>query len=225
MKNKLFALLLLFSVTCFAQENNNDSIAKKPIKFRTYAGFAGNMNDNLNLNTNLKNSNLVQLGDAIPEFNFGLNYYWKQYSGDVEFGFLYATPDNKNNTAMKYRGFNTRVRLHYNLIDREKIAFTTGLSVSYLGSEYDIFSTNNTIDLNDLNPDNNSGHVSFTNEMLYIGPSASLYLFKKSNLQVRLNVGYELALTRGRYKSEFGSILNNINEAGNNRLLFGITIL
>lgn len=224
MKNKLFALLLLFSVSCFAQDKPVDTLVKKPIKFRTYFGFTGNVNDNLNLNTKLKNSNLVQLGDAIPEFNFGLNYYWKQYSGDMEFGFLYANPD-KNNTEMKYRGFNSRIRLHYNLIDREKIAFTTGFSVSYLGSEYDIFSRNNTIDLNDLNPDNNSGHVSFTNEMLYFGPSASLYLFKKSHFQVRLNVGYELAITRGRYKSEFGSILNNINEAGNNRLLFGITIL
>jgi hypothetical protein len=52
-----------------------------------------------------------------------------------------------------------------------------------------------------------------------------VYLFKKSSLQMRVNLGYEFALTRGRYRSEFGSILNNVNESGNNRFVFGITLL
>jgi hypothetical protein len=52
-----------------------------------------------------------------------------------------------------------------------------------------------------------------------------MYLFKKSSFQVKVNAGYELALTRGRYDSEFGSILNNVGESGNNRFVFGITLL
>jgi hypothetical protein len=111
------------------------------------------------------------------------------------------------------------------VVNKENFALTTGLSLAYLGSQYDIYSKNNTIDLNDLEPNNNSGHVNFTNQMLYFGPSVSMYLFKKSSFQVKLNAGYELGLTRGRYQSEFGSILNNVNESGNNRFVFGITLL
>jgi hypothetical protein len=94
-----------------------------------------------------------------------------------------------------------------------------------MGSQYDIYSKNNTIDLNDLDPNSNSGHVSFNNQMLYFGPSVSMYLFKKSDFEVKVNAGYEFALTRGRYDSEFGSVLNNIGESGNNRFVFGITLL
>jgi len=126
---------------------------------------------------------------------------------------------------MKYQGFSGKIRTHYNLVNKEKIAFTSGLSLAYQVNEYDIYSKDNSIDLNNLEPNNNSGHVNINNSMLYFGPSASLYLFKNSNWKVKLDLGYEFALTRGRYDSEFGSVLNNIGESGNNRFVFGITFM
>jgi hypothetical protein len=223
---KVFLLLIVLTTTVlFAQEKASDSTkTPKNYKFKTYVGFNGTINDDLNLNKKLKNSNLPEMNSFVPEFSFGLNYFGKNYSGDFEFGFMFSKPEEGNN-EMKYRGFNSRLRVHYNLIDKEKFAFTSGLSLAFVGNEYDIYSKDNTIDLNNLQPNNNAGHVNFTNQMFYIGPSASVYLFKKTSMQLRINVGYELAITRGRYRSEYGSILNNINESGNNRFIFGISLL
>ncbi len=227
MKKVLLSVLMLSSVIALAQEETKvvDSVkTSKSYKLETYIGFTGNVNDGMNLNKKLKNANLPELNSFVPEVHFGLNLFMEKYSGDIEFGFLFAKP-NEGNNEMKYRGFNTRLRVHYNVVNQEKFAFTTGLGLAFLGNQYDIYSKDNTIDLNDLEPNNNSGHVSFTNQMLYFGPSASVYLFKKSSMQIRVNVGYEFALTRGRYRSEFGSILNNVGESGNNRFVFGITLL
>lgn len=224
MKKVLFTLVLLSSYVGFSQVQSSDSTKTKKVKVDGYIGFNGNINDNMNLNKKLSNADLPELDSFVPELTFGLNVFGKEYSGDIEFGFLFAKPE-KDNNEMKYRGFNTRMRVHYNLVNKEKFAFTTGLSLAYMGSQYDIYSKNNTIDLNDLDPNSNSGHVSFNNQMLYFGPSVSMYLFKKSSFEVKVNAGYEFALTRGRYDSEFGSILNNIGESGNNRFVFGITLL
>ena len=224
MKKVLLSLVLLSSFVGFSQEQSSDSTKTKKVKVDGYFGFNGNINDNLNLNKKLRNANLPELDSFVPELTFGLNVFDQKYSGDIEFGILFAKPEEGNN-EMKYQGFNTRMRVHYNVVNQENFAFTTGLSLAYMGSQYDIYSKNNTIDLNDLEPNNNSGHVSFTNQMLYLGPSVSMYLFKKSSFQVKVNAGYEFAITRGRYDSEFGSVLNNIGESGNNRFVFGITLL
>ena len=224
MKKVIFSLCLLCTLFGFCQEKKTDSVKTKKLKVDAYIGVNANINDNLYLNKKLSNANLPELDSFVPELTFGLNLFAQQYSGDMEFGFMFAKPE-QNNNEMKYRGFNTRVRVHYNVVNQEKFAFTTGLSIAYISSQYDIYSKNNTIDLNDLEPNNNSGHVNFTNQMLYFGPSISMYLFKKAMFPVKVNAGYEFALTRGRYDSEFGSILNNVGESGNNRFVFGITFL
>jgi hypothetical protein len=221
MKNVYLFVIMMLTVVSYSQEKVIDSINKKEKKFSIYYGGNVSFNDDFNLNKKLRNSNLPELKTSIPEFVFGLNYFWKKYSGDAEFGFLYSKSE-KGANEIKQMGFNSRIRVHYNLINHEKFAFTTGLSMAYVGTEYDIFNKNNTIDLNDLEPNDNSGHVNFTNGMLYFGPSASFYFFRKSDWNFRLNLGYEFALTRGRYDSEFGSILNNVGESGNNRFVVGI---
>jgi hypothetical protein len=224
MKKVCLFVVMMLTVVTYSQEKVIDTIKKKEKKISIYYGGSVSFNDDFNLNKKLRNSNLPELKTSIPDFVFGLNYFWKKYSGDAEFGFLYSKSD-KGVNEIKQMGFNSRIRVHYNLVDREKFAFTTGLSVAYTGNEYDIFSKNNTIDLNNLEPNNNSGHVNFTNAMLYFGPSTSFYFFRKSDWNVRLNIGYEFALTRGRYDSEFGSVINNIGESGNNRFVFGFTFM
>jgi hypothetical protein len=221
MKNSYLFVIMLLTMVGYSQEKVIDTIKKKENKAATYCGLNVSFNDDFNLNNKLRNSNLPELKTSIPEFVFGINFFGKKYSGDLEFAFSYDKSDKGANET-RQMGFNTRVRVHYNLINREKFAFTTGLSMAYVGTEYDIFNKNNTIDLNNLEPNNSSGHINFTNGMLYFGPSTSFYLFRKSNWSVRLNVGYEFALTRGRYQSEFGSILNNVGESGKNRFVFGI---
>lgn len=224
MKKAFLLVTVLLTIVAYSQEKVTDSIKKKEHKFSSYFGVNVSINDDTNLNKKLSNSNLPEMNTTIPEFVFGFNYFGKKYSTDVEFGFLYSKSDRGVNKT-KQMGFNTRIRVHYNLINKEKFAFTSGLSAAYVGTEYDVYNRNNTIDLNDLEPNNNNGHVNFANNMLYVGPSASLYFFRKSHWKMKLNLGYEFALTRGRYNSEFGSILNNIGEAGNNRFVVGLVFM
>jgi hypothetical protein len=215
---------MLASFVGFSQTTSSDSTKTKKVRTDGYFGFNANINDNMNLNKKLSNANLPELNSFIPEITFGLNIFAERYSGDVEFGFLFSKPEEGNN-EMKYRGFNTRIRAHYNVVNQEKFAFTTGISLAYLGSQYDIYAKNNSIDLNDLAPNNNNGHVNITNQMFYAGPSIALHLFRKSGFEVKVNAGYEFAITRGRYRSEFGSVLNNIGESGNNRFVLGISLM
>ena len=221
MKNVYLFVIMMLSLVTYSQEKVIDSIKKKEKKISIYYGGNISFNDNLNLNKKLRNKNLPEFNTTIPDFLFGLNYFGKDYSGDLEFGFMYSKSD-KGNYESKLSGYNWRLRVHYNLVNREKFAITSGLSLAYVGTEYDIFTKNNTIDLDNLEPNNNSGHVNFTNGMLYFGPSTSFYFLRTSDWNVRLNLGYEFALTRGRYNSEFGAILNNIEESGNNRFVIGI---
>jgi len=51
------------------------------------------------------------------------------------------------------------------------------------------------------------------------------YFFKNKSTPIRLNVGYEFAFSKGNWKSDYGSVLNSVNEKGNNRLVFGLTIM
>ncbi len=222
---KKFTLLLVFAIPalCGAQDVGNDS---KKFKVETdfYVGLSINVNQSLNLNQKLRNGNLPEMRNAVPELSIGLNFLGEKYSGDLEFGTSFLENEKGNNT-LKYLGLNGRGRFHYNLIHKPKVTFAGGLSIAYQTNRYDLFSNNNSTDLNVLNPELNSGHVNIENRMFFVGPSTSLFLLKKSSFKLRLNAGYEFALTRGKYRSEFGSITNNIRENGNNRFVFGIAFL
>lgn len=225
MKNTFIALFLLSLGTLLAQEESKpkDSTHTNKFEVNMTVGLNVLVNDSFNLNKKLSSQNITQLNETIPSLVLGLDIFGDKFSGDIEFGFLFSNP-KKNNIEILHRGFDIRTKVHYNLINKEKIAFTSGLSFAFTTNEIDIFSKSNTIDLNDLNPNNNSGHISLNNQMFYAGPSVSLYFFRKS-FPIKMNAGYEFALTRGRYKSEFGSVINNIRENGNNRFVIGFVIL
>lgn len=223
MKKSILVVALLATWFGFSQENNDEAVNEK-VKVDYYFGFGGQVHDDYKLNSKLKLANVAELKTFSPEFLIGLNIFGNKFSGDGEFGFLYSKND-KDNTENKTVGFTSRIRVHYNLINKEKVALTTGLNVSTTATEVDIFSRNNTIDFNDLNPENNGGHINVRNQVFYAGPSVSLYLFKHKKSQVRVNVGYEFAFTNGKWKSDFAGIQNTVKENGNNRFVFGVTLL
>lgn len=218
----VFVLLISFSNRSLSQ-NEKETTQKdscRTVEMIGYLGFNLNLNDNFKLNNTLKQQGLVEINTVIPELVFGFAGFGKKYSGDFEFGFLFSN-EKKNNNEVRQMGFNIRGRFHYNIVNKEKFAFTSGVSIAHSSNNIDIFSRNNTIDLNDLNPENNSGHISLKNQMLYAGPSLSVYLFRKS-FPLRLNVAYEFALTRGRYRSDYARVQNTFGENGINRFVIGI---
>lgn len=221
---KLNVLIALFFVSwSFAQEKEASTSTEKTKFYFTY-GVNAQVHDRLNIDDKLQSAGLPTVRSFTPEFFIGMTFFDKKFSGDVDFGFLSSKNDNASNEN-KYTGFTTRLRVHYNVINKEKIAFTTGLNFSNTISDLNIYSSNNTIDLNDLTPVNNIGNVSLRNSMFYVGPSASVYLFKNKSTKLRLNAGYEFAFTNGKWKSDYANVINTVKEQGNNRFVFGITLL
>lgn len=223
MKKIILVLALSSAFLGYSQEENQNEEKKVEITGDVYFGIGLQFMDNFSLNNKLQASSVAQLSQTRPEFLVGLNIFGKKYSGDMEFGFAQTQKDNAT-TENKDMSFTGRFRFHYNLINKEKIALTTGLSLAGTSSEVDLYAKNNTIDFNNLNPNFNGGLITVRNQMFYVGPSASLYLFKNKSYKFRLNVGYEFAFTNGKWKSDYAAINNTVKESGNNRLLVGLVI-
>lgn len=221
---KLNVLIALFFVSCsFAQEKEVATVTEKPKFYFTY-GINAQVHDELNIDKKLEDAGLPTIKSFTPELFIGMTVFGKKYSGDLDFGFLNSKNDEASNKN-RYIGFTTRLRVHYNLINKTKVAFTSGLNLSYTTGELIVYTKNNSIDLDDLNPINNVGNLSVKNAMFYAGPSASLYLFNDKSTKIRLNVGYEFAFTNGKWKSDYADVDNTVKEQGNNRFVFGLTIL
>lgn len=221
MRNLFVTVFLFVSAVLLAQ--NSDDVSKK--KFDYDFLFGVNLQTtSYTINDKLKAASLPEIKETLPEFVLGVNVFWEKFSADAEFGTVYGKNDNSTYNN-QYVGFTFRLRGHYNLINKENIAFTGGLSLSGTSSELDVFTKSNAIDLNNL-ATLNSNHISLRNDLFYIGPSASLYLFKnKKHVKVKANLGYEFAFTNGKWRSDFATINNTVNESGNNRFIFGITLL
>lgn len=218
---KVFVLaLLLVSSFGFSQEVE---LKDEKVKTDFYLGI-GLQNQKFNLNDKLKASNVATLLDNAVDFNFGLNFFGEKYSGDVEIGSAVSRNDN-NNSENLFMGGQVKLRFHYNMVNKEKIAFTGGLNIGYGGNQATFNSKNRTIDLNNLQPNNNFGEYTLRNEMFFAGPSIAFYFNQHKKARFRINLGYEFALTNGYWKSDYANVANSIKENGNNRLVFGITLL
>ncbi|MCO6174998.1 hypothetical protein NHF50_08055 [Flavobacterium sp. NRK F10] len=220
--NKIITLLVLTSsFFAFSQEADSVKITKSP-KLDFYWGIGMQVNS-FKLNDKLRASGAADIKETMPEFLLGANIFGEQFSGDIEFGFLYST-NRANNTKSKLLGVNARLRVHYNLIKTENIALTTGLNLSATGNNVDVYAANNVINLNDLDPMNNSGHISLRNQIFYVGPSASFYAWRNKAFKLRLNIAYEFAFTNGKWKSDYADVHNTVKEIGNNRFILGLII-
>jgi hypothetical protein len=229
MKKIVTLLVLGISFFGFSQEKEvkkcakDSTCCKSNVKVHTYIGIGAQIHDDYKLNSNFRSQNLPEIKTTMPEFVVGLNFFDKKFSADLELGLLYSK-SSKDGNENKYYGVTGRFKYHYNIINKEKVAFTGGLSLSGTSATFDVYSQSNIIDFNDLTPNNNGGHINLKNSMYYVGPSVSLYLFRKS-FPIKVNAAYELAFTRGRWKSDFGAIANGVNESGNNRFVVGVTLL
>jgi hypothetical protein len=223
MKKLLLVLTLSVSLAGVAQTETETTTKNESDPFRNfYVGIGGTVQSKYNLDEKLSNANLPTLNTTALELVLGWNVFEEKFSGDYEFGF-FGSQNGSGNNKNRIMGANFRLRAHYNFVNKEKVAFTGGLNFAYTANQVDVFSQNETIDLNSLAGATNV--LTIRNEMVYTGPSVALYVFRDKKFPLRLNLGYELALTRGRWKSDFSGIDNTIGESGNNRFVFGITLL
>lgn len=229
MKKVLLAAICLvgFQSVTFAQESESVVVTKSKDTIpgiNLYASFGASFSGDYKLNDKLSAQGLPKMADVQPEFTVGFNVRaTKKFWMDVEVFSSYS--DEKNAIdRVKSVGFGGRLRPQYVAFNTKGFFGTVGADISYFGNQVDIYSRSNQIDLNNLNPSLHSGHISLRNELMYAGPSLSFGFLQNTGFPLRLNLGYEWAITNGKWKSDFADVNNNVKEAGHNRAYAKITI-
>jgi uncharacterized protein YhjY with autotransporter beta-barrel domain len=223
MKNILFIATLLFAQFSLGQEdqmiptNNQDEFPK----FDIFIGVGGVFYNDFAINSKIKASAMPEIRESMPELLVGLTTSSEKYWIDAELTFSYSNTDN-NTTENQLASGSFRLRGHYNFAKLKRIDFSGGLNIAYSYNELNLFSKNNDINLDDLNPENNSGHVSLKNDIFYAGPSLAVNFRSKEKVSIRLNMGYEFAFTNGKWKSDFANVSNTVKENGQNRFMVGL---
>ena len=166
--NKFLTLTIFLSVFfSFSQDKPQDSSS---VSSTIYVGFGGQRQSGLRLNQKLVQSNLPTVPNILPEIIFGLNVFGKKYSGELEFSGVILEGDRGPN-RIELETSNFRGNFSYNLMNRPKIAFTTGLDLAYTYTAFDVFDKQAAVDLNNLNPAATPGHIQLYQNRFYAGPS------------------------------------------------------
>ena len=220
MKIKILVVLQLLCIgVVFGQKKEKDTT---DAEFDLYIGV-GLSNQKWNINKNLVGANWATINESLPEFTVGFGMNGKKFSGDIELSSAFSIHKEGTNKT-RLASSTGRLSFGYNLVNKPKFLLASGLNIAFTGTQLDVFNQNATVDLNNLNPNANSGHVQLINGMLFVGPSISAYLFKNTKYKVRARASYEFAVTNGKWSSEFLNVANTVKEQGNNRLMFGIVM-
>ena len=223
MKSFLLAsTLLLCAERGIAQKTEATKTEK--VKTTFYIGLGMHATSDYNINSKLKSAALPQIKRNIPEFTAGLNMLGPKYSGDLEASTAYST-DELNNTTNEYLNSSVRLRLQRHLIKKNKILLSAGGNIAFTSNSLNVFSNNNLVDINNLKNTINVAYLGLRNNMLYLGPTLSLTAFREARFPIRMHVGYEFALTRGRWQCDIATINNTVGEWGKNRLFVSLNLM
>lgn len=226
MTKRLWLFALWISCFGFAQEDTvpftGDSM-KTEENFRLTIGLQANVFDRWKINENLANANLPEINSLGIEFFLGWRYTGEKYTADTEFGLFQSTKETGSHEN-KLQNFNVRLRVNRFIVNTKNFHLTAGIQTTYAFNELNLYSKTNVIDMNDLVPENNSGYLRLRNQMWSAGPNISFGFGKDPKKSIRFNIAYEYGITRGRWKSDFASITNTVQEQGQGRWLFGILL-
>ncbi|MGV3461345.1 MAG: hypothetical protein ACO1N9_12920 [Flavobacterium sp.] len=230
MKKLVLAVICIIGFqSAFAQESGSSTTIITSSKdtipgLNLYVAFGAAFNGDYKLNDKLAAQGLPQMSDTQFEATIGFNVratrkFW------MDFEVLAAYSDEKDAVnRVRTATFGGTIRPHYVAFNTKGFFGTVGADISYIGNQVDIFTRGNVIDLNALDPAFHGGHISLRNELLYAGPSLSFGFLQNTGFPLRLNLGYEWAITNGKWKSDFANVNNNVNESGHNRAYAKLTI-
>lgn len=226
MNFKILVLALFFGLV-FAQEEteveefSGDSMKKNETRF--YIGLQGSVMGDWKLNEQFRSIDFSEIPNQGLEFTMGLKYTGEEYTIDSEFGFM---ANNKQNTNFKTNLMSSAIRLKFGklLFNTEGFHLTTGLQASFNFNEIDVTEKNQVVDINNLSTLTMPSQLRLRNNMLAAGPMIGFGFGKIAKKSIRFYAAYEHGLTRGRWKSDYYSVLNTVQEQGQGRWLFGITL-
>ncbi|MDV6169428.1 hypothetical protein R1T16_13415 [Flavobacterium sp. DG1-102-2] len=217
----LIALLGMNAVMT-AQETTTDStsvtktryVHNSKDRFNFYYGFGVNVFGDYKLNDKLKPAQLPTIGTTAPEITVGFNYMPSDshFYHDLELAVAYMD-DKTSANRIKTAVTSFRIRPHYKIIDNTKMFFSAGIDGGIATTILNLYSRGNRIDLNNPNPGTHTGHINMNSTQFILGPSVALALFQDS-FPVRINAGYNIGLSRGRWKSDVAEVDNAVKESG-----------
>lgn len=227
MKKILFlALGCCLSQNTFAQETTTvtekENTSKVKVDFYLAAGV--NFVGDYKINENLKEAGMPEIGNSAPEFTFGFNLSGQQWLADFEVSGSYWKKDNNplRSTAL---GSTIKLRGHYVPYRTEKFFISAGADLSYASNDFNFYNRNAEIDLDDLDPTTQTGHIQLKNNILYVGPSIAIGFLQDKSTKLRLNIGYDIAAISGKWKSDYTDVNNSFRENGHDKFYIKLTIL
>lgn len=184
-------------------------------RFNFYYGFGVNVLGDYKMNDKLKASGMPTIASAAPEFTFGANYTPSdtRFYHDLELAVAYMDDKTETN-RLRTSVVSFKIRVHYKAIETENLFLSGGLDLGVATTLVNLYSRGNTIDLDDLNPATHTGHINMYSTQFSAGPSLALGLFQKKAFPVRINTGYNIGFTRGKWKSDFANVANTVSESG-----------
>ncbi|WP_146739553.1 hypothetical protein [Flavobacterium aciduliphilum] len=217
-KFMLFSLLAISSYS-FAQESDTK---KQDMNVSYYFGVGANVNSRYAIDDKLAASGMPETVKTTPEFIFGIDYMGKKGSLDTEFASQFFKKSNEFSTSSG-SSFAIKLRGHYNFVNSAKFLFSGGLNLAYTTNDFNLYASNNQVDLNALGT-SNASYIRLRNGMFYTGPSIAFGLKKNDKVSLRLNIGYEFALITGKWKSDYAAVSNSFTENGHNRFVMGLVV-
>lgn len=189
-----------------------------------YVSFGVAGNDGFKMNDRLKAQGLPELNSAAFETTVGWYIMMKKLSFDFEVVASYM--DDKTATS-RVRNINTgfNLRGHYNILTSDKFFVTGGADLGYAFNNFNINTRDRVIDLNDLEPANNPGHVNLYNDQFILGPSAAFGFLQNTDYKMRLNLGYNWAVMSGKWRSDYGNVQNTFRENGQGHFYAKLTLM
>lgn len=212
MKKIIFLALIAMGVqSSFAQTATtmNDSVPK----FTFYVGFGAAFNGDYNINKKLEAIDMPKIGTTVPQFTVGYNIGCNKWPVGLELTAGYSDKKDADN-RVKNTMAQFKLRVHYMPFHTKSTFLSAGADISYSGNQFDIYRRDNVIDMNNLNPAAYSGHISLYNEQLMVGPSVTFGFFQNKAFPLGLGLGYDVAVTNGKWKSEFAEVKNSVKENG-----------
>lgn len=205
---KSFLLLIAFFAISFA----NAQDGKETITWHYSVGAI--INPDFNINQNLKATGVHRIADAMPFVNFGWSAEVNdKINLDVDFG-VATSLYGKKNEGHNFVQVPVSVKVLYAFIEKEKFEVSAGINGSYVFNDLSIYANNTVIDVNNLNPSENTGYIRLNNQSIFVGPSMAFTFLKDKKHPLKLVMGYDFAVTNNRWKSDYATLANSVKENG-----------
>lgn len=223
MKKFFFFVLLTIGIQSLSAQQTTETTNDSIPKFTFYVGFGAAFNGDYNINKNLEAADMPQIGGTIPVFTVGYNIGCNKWPVSLELNAGYSDKTNSDN-RVKNTMAQFKLQIHYMPFHTKSAFLSAGADISYSGNQFDLYRRDNVIDMNNLNPGYYNGHISLNNEQLLVGPSVTFGFFQDKTFPLGLNLGYDIALTNGKWKSDFGKVTNAVKENGFSSFYFKLNL-